>query len=191
MRRIPQAVLIVTTLASAWLWMQAVHELGHVLAGWSTGGDVRRVVLHPLTISHTDLGANPSPLIVCWAGPLFGALAPLVVWSVAQWRHSACAYWLKFFAGFCLIANGAYLSVGAREGIGDAGDLLKHGSPAWMLSLFGTVTIPLGFWLWNGLGPRFGLGADGDPITWRAAWLSTAVLVATVAVEVACSNHWR
>ena len=191
MRRMPQVVLIVTTLASAWLLMQAVHELGHVLAGWLTGGDVLRVVLHPLTISRTDLGTNPSPLIVCWAGPLVGVLAPLVVWSVAQWRHLVCAFWLKFFAGFCLIANGAYLTVGAREGIGDAGDLLKHGSPAWTLYLFGAVTIPLGFWLWNGLGPRFGLGANGDPITWRAAWLSTAVLVTTMAVEVACGIAWR
>jgi hypothetical protein len=183
-------VLIVTTLANAWLLMQVVHELGHLLAGWLTGGDVLRVVLHPLTISRTDLAANPSPVIVCWAGPVCGVLAPVVVWFAAQWRNLACAFWLRFFAGFCLIANGAYLSVGMWEGIGDAGDLLKHGSPAWTLLLFGAVTIPPGLWLWNGLGPRFGLGANGDPVTWRAAGLSTALLVTTIGVEVACGLVW-
>ncbi len=185
MRRMPQVVLIATTLASAWLLMQAVHELGHVLAGWLTGGDIQRVVLHPLTISRTDLGTNPSPLIVCWAGPIFGAVGPLILWSVSQWRRAACAFWLKFFAGFCLIANGSYLAVGVREGIGDAGDLLKHGSPAWLLYLFGAGTISLGLWLWNGLGPRFGLGAAGESITWRAALVSTALLAATIGLEVA------
>ena len=167
--------------------MQVVHESGHVLAGWLTGGDVQRVVLHPLTISRTDMGANPSPLIVCWAGPIVGAGGPLILWSALHWRRVPFAFWLKFLAGFCLIANGEYLVFGVREGIGDAGDLLKYGSPAWLLYMFGGVTIPAGLWLWNGLGPRFGLGATGEVITWRSALLSTAVLVVTISVE--CVFH--
>src|SRR5262249_34871163 len=81
-KRLPQLTLIVSTLVASWLGMQAVHELGHVLGAWLTGGRVARVVLHPLTISRTDLGHNPSPLAVVWAGPVFGALAPVLLWAV-------------------------------------------------------------------------------------------------------------
>ena len=48
--------------------MEAVHELGHVLAAWATGGLVTDVVLHPLTISRTDVRPNPRPLAVAWGG---------------------------------------------------------------------------------------------------------------------------
>jgi hypothetical protein len=48
----------------SWLLMQAVHESGHVLGARLGGGTVAQVVLHPLTISRTDLAANPHPLLV-------------------------------------------------------------------------------------------------------------------------------
>ena len=65
-------------LVASWIGMQAVHELGHVLAASATGGTVQRVVLHPLTISRTDVSPNPSPLAVAWAGPLVGVILPLL-----------------------------------------------------------------------------------------------------------------
>lgn len=186
--RRPQILLIVTTLANAWLLMQVVHEFGHVLGGWLTGGQIRRVILHPLTISRTDLEHNPAALLVCWAGPVLGSLIPLLAWLLARWQRLKVAFWLKFFAGFCLIANGAYLAVGVREGIGDAGDLLKHGSPPGLLYLFGAVTIPTGFWLWHGLGPQFGLGARREAISWRSALISAGVLGITLIAEVLLSE---
>ena len=45
--RLPQLVLIGSALVDSWLGMQAVHESGHALAAWLTGGRVARVVLHP------------------------------------------------------------------------------------------------------------------------------------------------
>jgi Peptidase M50B-like len=70
-RRLNQIVLILSTVLGSWLGMQAIHESGHVFGAWLTGGRVTRVVLHPLTISRTDLAHNPSPLAVVWAGPVF------------------------------------------------------------------------------------------------------------------------
>ena len=58
---------------------------------------------------------------------------------------------VQFFAGSCLVANGAYIGAGSFRRIGDAGDLLRQGSPIWSLWLFGIITIPLGLYLWNGL----------------------------------------
>lgn len=183
MRRLPQLILILTTLANAWLLMQAVHELGHVVGGLLTGAVIKRIVLHPTEISRTDFGANPSPLIACWSGPVLGAMLPVMVWLLAQRQRQLYTYWLKFLAGFCLIANGAYLAVGVREGVGDAGDLLRLGSQPWQLYLFGAITIPAGLWLWNGLGESFGLGKNAKPVTWSAAMGSSSLLMATIAVE--------
>ena len=135
--------------------MQAVHEFGHVAGARMTGGRVARIVLHPLTISRTDLSENPGPLMVVWAGPVLGCVLPLIAWwAMRRWRWS---FLLRFFAGFCLIANGAYIAVGSIDRVGDCGAMLKHGSAMWQLWLFGLVTVPVGFRLWHGLGPQFGL----------------------------------
>jgi hypothetical protein len=157
-------LLLAAALLSAWLGMQQVHELGHVLGALLTGGRVERVVLHPLSFSRTDLALNPAPLVVAWAGPVFGVMAPMVFWLVAAKARMPGAFVLRFFAGFCLIANGAYLSFGSFDRVGDCGDLLRHGAPIWTLWLFGVACMPLGLWLWHGLGAHFGIGANALPI---------------------------
>ncbi len=161
--RWPQIGLNLSALISGWLGMQAVHEAGHVVGAWLTGGTVQRVVLHPLTISRTDLGENQYPLVVVWAGPLLGIMVPLAAWGVAVASRWSCAFLLRFFSGFCLVANGLYISVGSLGRVGDCGVMLQHGSPIEALWLFGLVTVPCGFWLWHGLGLKFGWGvATGD-----------------------------
>ena len=72
MQRFQQVLLIVSMLALSWLMMQAVHEFGHVVAAWATGGAVTKVVLHPSALSRTDVEPNPQPLAVAWGGPLIG-----------------------------------------------------------------------------------------------------------------------
>src|SRR5207253_7769696 len=100
MKRVHQGVLIVSTVLLSWLGMQAVHEFGHVLGAWLTGGRVAHVVLHPLTISQTDLSFNPSPLVVVWAGPVLGVSLPLLGWGIAAATGGRAAFLLRFFAGF-------------------------------------------------------------------------------------------
>src|SRR2546423_121801 len=104
-RRLHQTLLILSTLAASWLVMQALHELGHVLGAWASGGRVARVGPPPLAILRPDLAHNPPPLVVVWAGPVLGVLLPLLLW--AGGRRLPGAFVLRFFAGFCLIANGA------------------------------------------------------------------------------------
>jgi hypothetical protein len=176
MKRCHQLVLILATLALCWFGMMAVHETGHVFGAWLTGGSVARVVLHPLTISRTDLAVNPHPLLVVWAGPVFGVAAPLIAWGVAQASGLGIGYMLRFFAGFCLIANGAYLGVGSFDRVGDAGDLLRHGAAIWQLWLFGALCVPAGFYLWHGLGPQFGFGEAEGRVHIATAYGCLAVL---------------
>lgn len=186
-QRLHQILLIGSFVPLCWLAMQVVHELGHVVGAVATGGRVERVVLHPLTISRTDVSPNPCPLLVVWAGPIFGVVLPLGLLLAAKWSKFKSAFMLQFFAGVCLIANGAYIGIGSFGKIGDAGDMLRHGSPLWLLSLFGVVAFPLGLYLWNGLGPHFGLGAAAGKVDHRAAYASCAVLLLAVVAELALS----
>ncbi len=162
---------------NAWTWMQAVHEIGHVVAAWLSGGHVTCLVWHIASISRTDVMPNPHPLFVCWSGPIAGCLLPCLAACAAgctsrtdasaaneiliedaalsQCVTSSIVGQLHFFAGFCLLANGAYLSVGSIDRVGDAGDLLKLGSPHWTLWAVGCVAAVAGFYVWHRLGqPR-------------------------------------
>ena len=151
MKRLHQVLLIGTFLPLCWLAMMAVHEFGHVAGAVATGGRVECVVLHPLTISRTDVSPNPSPLFVVWAGPIVGILLPLALFVAARVGRFKWAYLLQFFAGFCLIANGAYIGIGSFGKVGDAGDMLRHGSPMWSLWLFGVACFPLGLYFGTAL----------------------------------------
>lgn len=213
------------TVLLCWLLMQAVHELGHVLGAWITGGQVVAVDLHPLRISQTIVDPNPHPVVVVWSGPLFGVSFPLLVWAVCQFRcspgrrrHNRCnssidrpepsplpgghgpstpaanhgtqsnhvtashvTGWLRFFAGFCLVANGAYLGAAFWMPVGDGFDLLRHGVPVWQPVLFGIIGVSLGLSLWHGLGPMFGLVRDAEPVPRALFWGVIAVLGIVVA----------
>lgn len=177
-----RTVLILSTLLASWLAMQAIHELGHVVGALATGGSIAHVVLHPATISRTDLAENPHPLIVVWAGPLIGVVLPMAFWGLTLAVRFSAAFLLRFFAGFCLIANGLYIGAGSFSGVGDCGDMLRHGSSLWQLWLFGTIATPLGLWLWHGLAPRFGLGPDAQPISPRLAYGSLITFLALLSL---------
>jgi hypothetical protein len=176
-------ILIASTLLGSWLGMQAVHELGHVSSAWLTGGRVQRVVLHPFTISRTDLAENPSPLVVVWAGPILGALLPILLWLTAATIKMPGSFALRFFAGFCLIANGLYISLGSFGHIGDCGEMLRHGSAFWQLWLFGLFTVPAGIWLWHGQGEEFGVGKSPKVVSPAIAYAMLGVVLAVVAAE--------
>ncbi len=183
MRRADQVVLIGSAVPLTWLAMLAAHEAGHALGALLTGGAVKVVVLHPLMISGTVLSRNPHPLLVTWAGPVLGVLLPLAAFGVAAALRMPGAYLLRFFAGFCALANGVYLGVGSVERVYDADDLLRQGSPAWHLWLFAAVTIPLGLVLWHRLGPYFGLGKAKGRVSRGAALVCLVLLVLVAGLE--------
>lgn len=181
--RVLQGLLIGSLLVTSWLAMQIVHEAGHVMGAWITGGHVQRVVLHPLQISRSDVAPNPSPLFVVWAGPLVGAIVPCVAWWIARRVAGRLEYLFRFFAGFCLIANGAYLGAGVVLPVGDAAEILRQGGSGWSLAVFGLLSLPAGLRVWHGQGSSFGLGADRMPIRSTHAWGMVMLFVALVAGE--------
>ena len=144
-------------LVASWYLMMVVHEFGHVLHAWVSGGDVAKLNV-PLTgYSRTELASNPRPSFVAWGGPVWGCLIPLGLLAVVHAMKFKYRKPFLFFAGFCLIANGAYIGVGSFMGGGDAGDLLRHGAHRAWLVAFGLVGMAAGLLVWHRLGPRFGL----------------------------------
>ncbi|MBN2022863.1 MAG: hypothetical protein JW809_08705 [Pirellulales bacterium] len=184
-----QILLIGSTLALAWLGMMATHELGHVLHAWASGGRVQRVVLHPLALSETVLSKNPCPRFVGWGGAIWGCLVPLAILGAVRLAAKSYVYLAAFFAGFCLVANGAYLGAGAflSGQWHDAAVLSQHGESRWTIVLFALVTLPAGLYLLNGLGPSFGLGAAQGSVDRRVA----VAMAATLGIVVVAELCWQ
>jgi len=182
--RLPQIILIGSFLGFCWLALQVAHELGHVLGAWLSGGTVTGVALHPLTFSRTDLGQNPNPGVVVWAGPIVGVLLPLATFSIARLARWPGLYLFRFFAGFCLVANGVYIGAGwlIEEGA-DAFVMLFNGSPKWALILFGTLTVPIGLLLWHRQGRHFGLGSAQGKVNARAVLASALLFLGVAGLE--------
>jgi hypothetical protein len=196
--------LVISILGLSWLVMMASHEFGHILAAKLTGGLIVRIVLHPATISRTDVLPNPSPLVVAWAGPVLGCLIPILLalvirrleslktdlhcqspaeptQSAPSAQRSVILSLSQFFAGFCCIANGAYLGLGVFDRVGDAGEILNAGTPPWMLFVFGLTAVTSGMALWHRLGSPLAILQDRDELN---PWLVRGLMVALLLVIV-------
>ena len=132
-----------------WFGMLVVHELGHVFSAWISGATVERVVLLP--ISRTDTSNVEHPLVVYGAGAVFGSVFPVLLWLTTCWLCWRAAYLFRFFAGFCLVANGGYIGYDfSTTGPTDAGLLIEHGANRLILILFGVLCVSGGLFLWHG-----------------------------------------
>ncbi len=105
--------------------------------------------------SRTDVRINPHPHSVeVWAGPLYGWLLPYGVLMGIRIARRKPSGLLRFFAGFCGVANGAYIGAGVFIPVGDAAVMRRLGTPVWVLALFGIVALCTGLWEWHLLGKR-------------------------------------
>jgi hypothetical protein len=96
---------------------------------------------------------------------------------------------LRFFAGFCLVANGAYIAAGSLEQVGDAGVMLRQGASPWWLWAFGATTVPAGFCLWHRQGTHFGLGQAKGRVSAAAAYACLAAFLALILVGLLVDGH--
>lgn len=146
------SVVLVAAIAWAWLAMLLTHELGHIVAVPLTGGELTYVNVYPGQIPSTLAGANPRPGVVLWAGFFSGWLIPQGVALLLRGgilRHAA-----RCWAGFCWVANGAYLAFGGLERFADTAQLIRLGWSAWLLVPAGVAAAVLGYWQFRAALPR-------------------------------------
>jgi hypothetical protein len=65
----------------------------------------------------------------------------------------------------------------------DPGDLMRNGSPQWILVVFGIIAFPFGLFLWNRLGVHFGLGEARGKVNGRVTMAVFALLIVLVLIE--------
>lgn len=178
---VSRLVVNVLTLINFALAMQTIHELGHIGAAMITGGDVLMIDLHPLRLSQTIISPDPSPMFVAWAGAIVGVAFPMILWQLCNILWDALSGGMRLFAGFCLVANGVYISVGVLYSAGDSRSLLELGAPPWLLVSFGAITVPVGLWLWHKHGQYKSTERD-EVSTARLFFLNVSALIAQVAL---------
>jgi len=176
MKLVLSSVFLVNTLITLWYGMMLTHETGHILAALATGGHIDYLAFPALGFSRTEISDNPHPLIVAWGGPGLGSILPLIA-TFALRPFKIRTHLLDLFTGFCLLANGIYIAIGSFDKIGDAGDLLRHGSPIWTLWLFGGLAIVAGMAVWHSLGRSLGMRTRWRPSDGRIAIICSAFLL--------------
>ena len=137
-------VLMTGSVMIAFNGMVLLHELGHVVAIVLSGGKVDYVQVFPVDFGFTARAVDPHPLLATWGGPILGcafAVVILLLVALAAPRFIAPALMLVVVA---FLANGMYLAVGVFSGVGDAGDLLRHGMPPWSLVAVGLALVAAG-----------------------------------------------
>jgi hypothetical protein len=118
-----------------------------------------------------------------------GVVVPLLVAVLSQCFRMRAAYLLWSIAGFCLIANGAYLGLGYFDPVGDAADLIRRGTPPWVLASFGVLATAGGLWIWHRVSPRFGFGRGHVAVDPRDVRIVVSVALALTGAGLAVGNR--
>jgi hypothetical protein len=155
--RFPLILLRMVVPVLAWYAMEAVHELGHVIGA---GGRVAAVHIPLVGFSMTEYedGIGTVRSIAC--GPALGATMPLILLLAPRRRLAGRI--ARFFAGFCLVANGAYMLAGAYMNEGDAGDLIGFGVTRVSIMVPALLALGLGLWVLHRNGRWAGLAMTAD-----------------------------
>lgn len=176
--------IVTASVVSAWLWMMIVHETGHVIFAWMTGGTVERVWIPLAGISWTQLSTNPNPVAVAWGGFIVGSLLPVAVWGTVAALRLRIEPGLRFFASFCLLANGAYMASALGYPVGDVEDILAFGGARWPLMLAGPIAVVSGLAVLGQAGPRGLIARAHRAGTAGACWAGAALAAAVVLARV-------
>lgn len=127
-----------------------LHEFGHAMAMWTTGGVIERIVLNPFSWSFVCYGSTPKyPILTAVAGVVFGTCSALLLMALVwRYRHHSWAFTLIMTGIAATMKDGLYAIVDSilLSG-GDLTILIQLGIPKiWIVSI-GMMLFLIGIFL--------------------------------------------
>jgi hypothetical protein len=167
-----RSLFIFGSFSCGWVLGIILHELGHAVSMWITGGVVDRITISPFSWSYTYYGSVPKyPNFTTWSGILIGSLFGLVILLAIARRPTPYLVPLVFTGVTPMLQGGGYYLIDtfiSKEG--DAASLIESGIPmtvvlgaAILIATMGVFFV-IRFIYWNGIDP-------GDKISQRALTL--------------------
>jgi len=125
------SIFIFGSSAFGWVFGTGLHELGHAVSMWITGGVVNRITLTPFSWSYTYYGSPPKyPQFTTWSGVLLGSFFGLLI---LLWiRNKNSPYFVPFlYLGIApMLQSGGYYFIDTFiTKRGDAASLIQAGVP--------------------------------------------------------------
>ena len=158
-KRARSSIFLFGSFSFAWVLFVTIHELGHAIAMWTTGGIVEKITINPFSWSYTYYGSSPKyPIFTSAAGAGFGILIGtlLVFLTYRKLNLYLMPIWLIGAVSF--LHSGAYYIFDILFDVGgDASRLLSLGvSNSFLLGL-SILALISGSVLFLRLVPMFGL----------------------------------
>ena len=177
-----RVALLLGAFVSGQLAQRAVHELGHAIGTWVTGGEVYRIILHPFLEGRCEHSTTSFPMITTLAGVGFSILVGSVAILLSRRYHHPMLAPLVMMGIAAFFSSGFYYIVGVIIPFGDPGYLTNAlGASSILVLLFGISMVGLGIVAATpALGPVFGMGSH-EPIGRMILTLSLGVLPLFVA----------
>ncbi len=153
------SLFIFGSFSFGWILGIVLHELGHAVAMWLTGGIVDRITITPFSWSYTYYGSTPKyPQFTTWSGTLLGSLFGAIILLISS--KKATPYVVPFlFMGVSPMLNGGgyYVIDPFISKRGDPTSLVRSGVPMYIVLGVGILLLALGAYLvvryihWSGI----------------------------------------
>lgn len=155
-----------------------LHELGHAIAMWVTGGQVERITLNPFSWSYTYYASTPThPIFTSLAGVILGTVFAVLLLVMAGLLRNQYLLLLLVITNVVAGAqNGLYTLVDSLVlGGGDATNLIELGVSKFVMIGIGTLLVGSSILLAI-LTLRFVSFQPNDSLSKRVLILETGVL---------------
>jgi len=146
-RLLKSTLLLLWSLAFGYNASKTLHELGHAIAYWITGGTVEGIIIHPFSWSYCiPSSVSEYPNFTTWGGVVFGTIMGLMLVALV-WRWRGPYVMLAFMTGVvACLHNGFYLIFDClAESHGDSMILISGGTPKAVVIVVGLLMFGTGF----------------------------------------------
>ncbi|MDX1926075.1 MAG: hypothetical protein SFV81_06135 [Pirellulaceae bacterium] len=179
---------LIPMVAFTWLSSMFLHEIGHILSGWLSGGEFRYIDVYPFHFSTTILQPNPYPALVTWSGLLLGWSLPLLTIPLWKIEWAALGPSVQGWSAYCWLAFGAYLALAAGESLSDTGQLLTEGWPLAVLVAVGAAVAICGYFIGRIGVTRLHRRFSATPPSWRSVGAALALFMTWYALQYSVAN---